>query len=454
MKRHGVDIADYTAVHGEPSPVRMSYHQCHICQTLILFSRSVLATHLAKHEVSVRDYGNNHLSKIRSEKMTVGKIDTECMFSNDYEDECLTICKICDKSLKYSNLGSHIYQSHKTKMKTYLKDFGEPEFSRKTYHECAICHETLLFMRSHIKAHVKTKHDMTITAYNMAHMQLNKIEYSDKHILLEKGRKIGTQKIPQWSDGTLYKCPYCFNIYYRYFTFRIHLINSHKMTDTEERSLCVRENEILTDIYRCKICSTQVKRDRMDIEAHLKQAHRITIKVYTSNFENPSVRDTPEVAVERLVREGLLTEPTRFRNKIPKQIKIKSDHPRRSKRSERNKSKFVNIHQNKDRKTAAGEKEKTELTDQSCLTDTNDNQALSTSYTDSESDCQLSKKRKRRSPSPAENRSKLRISNVSSLADESHQEVEVKIEKDTVSGEGIYVAQACNCSHNFVFRIR
>ena len=25
------------------------------------------------------------------------------------------------------------------------------------------------------------------------------------------------------------------------------------MNDTEERSACVRENEILTDVYRCKV---------------------------------------------------------------------------------------------------------------------------------------------------------------------------------------------------------
>ena len=421
LKRHGVDIADYTAVHGEPSPVTMSYHQCHICQTLILFSRSVLAAHLAKHEVSVRDYGNNHLSKIRSEKMTVGKIDTECMFSNDYEDECLTICKICDKSLKYSNLGSHIYQSHKTKMKTYLKDFGEPEFSRKTYHECAICHETLLFMRSHIKAHVKTKHDMTISAYNMAHMQLNKIEYSDKHILLEKGRKIGTQKIPQWSDGTLYKCPYCFNIYYRYFTFRIHLINSHKMTDTEERSLCVRENEILTDIYRCKICSTQVKRDRMDIEAHLKQAHKTTLKIYSANFENINVKESAQEMVEKLVRMGVLEEPTKSLCRTPKKLKSKSTEtpkkprgktigtpppkmnlnkpePKTDKAAAEKDTKFVTVSENVDANDDEENqpKVKTEVYDATCLSQSNYIEPHPSLHVDTESDSQLSKKRKRK----------------------------------------------------------
>lgn len=308
-------------------------------------------------------------------------------------------------------------------------------------------------MKSHIKTHVKTKHGLTISAYNKAHMQLNKVEYSVNSLLLEKGRKVGTQKVPQWCDGTLYKCPYCFTLYYRYFTFRIHLINSHKMTDTEERSICVRENEILTDIYHCKICSTQVKRDRMDIEAHLKQAHKTTIKIYSSNFENPNVRDAPEVSVEKLVRKGLLTEPTRVLNKVPKQIKIKSSEPRRSKRSE-NKSKLVSIRNNKDRilsrtMGAGREKMKTETIDLSYFTDTNYNQTLSTSHTDSNSDYQVRKKRRKKSPSPIEERSELKISDVSSLAQETHQDVEVKKENET-SGSGTSVL-ASNCTNNSTF---
>ena len=179
--------------------------------------------------------------------------------------------------------------------------------------------------------------------------------------------------------------------------------------------------------------------------------------IYSSNFENPNVRDTPEVTVERLVREGVLTEPTRFSNKIPKQIKIKSATPRRSERSE-NKSKIVSIRQNKDRiisrsKATGCGKLKTQLTDQSYLTDTNYNQAVSSSYSDSESDCQVSKKKRKRSPSPPEQRSMLRISSVSSLANESHQEVKVKIEKET-SGSGISVPISLSCSNNCLLRRR
>merc|ERR1712066_106799 len=184
-----------------------------------------------------------------------------------------------------------------------------------------------------------------------AHMQLHNVEYGDGNIM-DKGRKIGTQKAPQWCDGTMYKCPYCFNIYYRYFTFRIHLINSHKMNDTEERSICVRENEILTDIYSCKVCSTQVKRDRMDIEAHLKQAHKTTLKVYGANFENPSNQDSLEVTVTRLVKEGKMEDPTKMKNMnlTPKKIKSTQSVVKREISNEvpenENLNKFVSVSEN------------------------------------------------------------------------------------------------------------
>merc|ERR1719494_1431017 len=51
----------------------------------------------------------------------------------------------------------------------------------------------------------------------------------------------------------------------------------------------IRVNEILTDIYLCKVCQTPLKHDRMDIEAHLKTAHKITFRVYEVNFESGQV---------------------------------------------------------------------------------------------------------------------------------------------------------------------
>ena len=248
------------------------------------------------------------------------------MFSNDYEDECATICKICTRHLNFGNLGAHLHQSHGIKMRDYQEKFGEPEITRKSYHECGICHETLLFIRYHLTMHVKNKHGLTIGEYNKKHMQLHNVEYNGTSLSFDKGRKIGTQKAPDWCDGTMYKCPYCFNVYYRYFTFRIHLINSHKVNDTEERSACVRENEILTDVYRCKVCRIQVKRDRMDIEAHLKQAHKTTLKLYTNNFERgqvfgegPGCVSLAETIV-RLVKEGQMEEPNEKMFKTPRKV--------------------------------------------------------------------------------------------------------------------------------------
>ena len=122
LKKHGMDVQDYKVSYGEPVPVKNSYHRCHLCQTIFVFTRSRLAGHLARHKISVKEYAKKFLQKNKYEgnitgNMAVGEVDTNCLFSNDYEDECQTICKICRRGLNYGNLGSHIYQAHSVRMK-------------------------------------------------------------------------------------------------------------------------------------------------------------------------------------------------------------------------------------------------------------------------------------------------------------------------------------------------
>ena len=81
LKKHGMDMADYKVVYGEPVAVRNMYHRCHICQTIFVFTRSRLAGHLSRHKISVRDYGKRYLTKVKTDRnftsnLTVGEIDT------------------------------------------------------------------------------------------------------------------------------------------------------------------------------------------------------------------------------------------------------------------------------------------------------------------------------------------------------------------------------------------
>merc|ERR1719511_336881 len=105
----------------------MSYLSDDLC-----FYPKQIGRSFGRHKISVREYGKKYLTKVKTDRsftpnLVVGEIDTDCMFSNDYEDECQTICKICDRSLNYGNLGSHLYQSHSTRMKDYVDQYGEPE---------------------------------------------------------------------------------------------------------------------------------------------------------------------------------------------------------------------------------------------------------------------------------------------------------------------------------------
>ena len=76
------------------------------------------------------------------------------------------------------------------------------------------------------------------------------------------------------------------------------------MTDTLERTEYVKHSEIITDNYTCKLCSASIKRDRMDIEAHLKDKHKTTLRIYAENFESNDSKEPFENVVERLLKEG------------------------------------------------------------------------------------------------------------------------------------------------------
>ena len=60
----------------------------------------------------------------------------------------------------------------------------------------------------------------------------------------------------------------------------------------------------------------------MDIEAHLKQAHKTTLKIYSANFENPDCKDNPKEIVAKLVRMGVLEEPS-DKCRTPKKLKMR-----------------------------------------------------------------------------------------------------------------------------------
>merc|ERR1719369_2657457 len=81
-----MDLSDYKVSYGEPVLVKNRYHKCHICDQIFVFTRGRLAGHLARHRVSVKEYGKKFLTKVKSDRsyatnLQVGEIDRDCMFS-------------------------------------------------------------------------------------------------------------------------------------------------------------------------------------------------------------------------------------------------------------------------------------------------------------------------------------------------------------------------------------
>ena len=145
----------------------------------------------------------------------------------------------------------------------------------------------------------------------------------------------------------------------------------------------------------------------MDIEAHLKQAHKTTLKIYSANFENPAIKESAKEVVDKLVRMGVLEEPSKSVCRTPKKLKprppeTKSDNsndvPEANSATE-NLNKFVSMSEN----VIANEKSPEQgLTFVNVKTEVQDSSYMSTSMSVSpnqELDNQeLSRKRKRKLP--------------------------------------------------------
>ena len=157
----------------------------------------------------------------------------------------------------------------------------------------------------------------------------------------------------------------------------------------------------------------------MDIEAHLKQAHRLTLKVYSGNFENNNIKVQSDEVVEKLVRNGTLMEPNKTYNS-PKKIKIKSSGTKKLKV--------------KSLTPAAVKAPPTITKARSSLHHTDS----ASEHSDSDPDARRSIKRRKTGSSKPDK--SLKISQVVSLAQEEEddqQQLEVKTEKDS-AGSGTY----------------
>ena len=118
---HGIDVDDYIRAYIDPNLLRsqqkpqsngsrllsllgapsssLKYHRCHICDQIFLFTKNRLREHLAVHKVPLRGYERKSFVYSLSKKESTKNLSEEdSIFSNDYEDECLTSCSICNRS--------------------------------------------------------------------------------------------------------------------------------------------------------------------------------------------------------------------------------------------------------------------------------------------------------------------------------------------------------------------
>ena len=95
----------------------------------------------------------------------------EVRFSNELEDSCRTLCKVCNASIILSKLEQHTRTKHSMTSSEYKIIHGKPVIESLIFHKCGLCSFVLLLDSDFISQHLKTFHQITQKHYNSTYMQ-------------------------------------------------------------------------------------------------------------------------------------------------------------------------------------------------------------------------------------------------------------------------------------------
>ena len=100
-----------------------------------------------------------------------------------------------------------------------------------------------------------------------------------------------------WYDGTVYKCGLCQLRFKDRDSITKHLTTGHKKKST---STTYKDSIILVSqsFYTCKVCETEVARNRQAIRNHVRGSHKLTFLQYESSQEADSITVQAEERVD------------------------------------------------------------------------------------------------------------------------------------------------------------
>ena len=106
---------------------------------------------------------------IRKEVTTIinpGKISK--VFSNNLKMSCKTFCCECDKAVTLSGMTKHVKTWHQMTLTAYKDLYGNPrkQIIQVVYHKCALCKSSILSDTTDMSKHLKKNHQISYKEYS------------------------------------------------------------------------------------------------------------------------------------------------------------------------------------------------------------------------------------------------------------------------------------------------
>jgi len=227
-------------------------------------------------------------------------------------NRCKWTCQLCNKSFS-AGFWKHVNESHSLKKDEYLKTYGK-EGIQIVHYWCQICNKRIPWSGASINAHVKVDHDITLKEYEQMHSP----EAVAIAPHMENGEvKKETRNGDQWFNGCEYNCQLCSRLLTSIGGLRRHVRDVHQM-DKEDYFNKFGRQGILMRKYKCKICSRNFPWSGVSISKHTKQAHDMTLKEYSIQYEDPNVSGLQSQPKSHSIKNQLSLLPRDMPCNLPK----------------------------------------------------------------------------------------------------------------------------------------
>ena len=295
-------------------------HSCQLCGMNILWESESLEAHFkSKHKCIVT------LQGYKLQYMPIYKESEECTKKvcklDDWMSRCIYKCKLCTRPTSFSKrsyLLQHLTNHHLPSKNGYFAKYENETFITKEEHICQICAKPLIWDPYHLQQHIEQIHRIKPAIYKAKYLcqytqnkeviikpnsneqqmatllikqipknnpvtknegtSLNPVQISERETARSSAERNTKNEAQTWARGCLYTCHICKTYFAGFRSVAEHMKNVHISGSTNK-------NIVTVNMHSCQLCNQRVVHDEIELKAHLKTRHYLSIPEYFDKFK-------------------------------------------------------------------------------------------------------------------------------------------------------------------------